>query len=155
MIAKNRVWLGVSVLVAMCVLCCGGGGFLLFRSVVSATKVKDEALSYGDASIRAICLAWDPVELEQRSSRNLKHLANHAQVKAAMANPLKRYGPLKRLISSSVRHISTSSRSGGMQATTVVTWTHCEFAKGLGRIQLNLRKVNGQWSIDALHVSPE
>jgi hypothetical protein len=154
-LSRNGVWVFLAVFAAICFCCCGGLGFLGYRTVASATKIKDEALAYGDDSVKAMCKSWDPAELEKRLSANLKRRTTHAQVMSAMSQPLKRYGPLKRLISSSVQHIGSFSALGGSQATTVMSWTECEFAKGPGKIQLNLRKENGEWTIDAFHISPD
>jgi hypothetical protein len=153
-LTRNGAWVFIAGFVATCFCCCGGLGFLGYRSVLSVAKTKDEALAYGDNSVKAICKSWDPAELESRASANLKRMDTHAKFVSAMVDPMKRYGPLKRLIGSSVRHMSSVSATNASQATTVVSWTQCEFEKGSGRVQLNLRKQYGQWSIDAMHVSP-
>ena len=153
-LTRNGVLVFIGMFVAICFSCCGGLGFLGYRTFALLAKTKDEALAYGDTSIRAICKSWDPAELELRASANLKRVATHAKAELAMSAPRERYGPLKRLIGSSVRHMSSVSATDSSQATTVVSWTQCQFEKGSGRIQLNLRKQYGRWSIDAIHISP-
>jgi hypothetical protein len=136
------LWIVLSVLGGLCLIC-GVGAFFLFNK---GKAVFDETGKFGDDSFRAIATSWDPKEFDSRAAPEIAQQNGKNAIPDLLERLKSTLGPLKGGFTSHVTSFD-SKNNNGVSITTATWIAQATFEKGAGSVTMDLVNRGDKWQI--------